>query len=92
MSSSLKPLRIFIASPSDVGAEREIAREVVETLDKELAEHEGYVLRALGWEDVAPGRGRAQALINPLVRKADLLVGGTVETFRYAYRQGRVRH
>ncbi len=70
-----KLLKIFIASPSDVGEERQIARDVVRGLDTDSAEGLGFTLKAVGWEDVPPGRGRPQGLINPEVKQADLLVG-----------------
>jgi hypothetical protein len=66
---------IFVASPSDVAEEREIARAVIAEVSKEIKEFAKFTLEACGWEDVRPGLGRPQALINPLVEKADLLVG-----------------
>ena len=66
--------RIFIASPSDVAQERELAREIIARVSKAQASRK-IVLEARGWEDVAPGLGRPQALINPEVKQADLLVG-----------------
>jgi hypothetical protein len=66
--------RIFIASPSDVAQERELAREIIAQVSKAQASRK-IVLEARGWEDVAPGLGRPQSLINPEVKQADLLVG-----------------
>jgi formylglycine-generating enzyme required for sulfatase activity len=74
MAERLTSYRIFIASPGDVAAEREIARKVIDETSKFL-ESRKISLQARGWEDVAPGLGRAQGLINPEVEKADLLVG-----------------
>ena len=71
--------RIFVASPRDVAEERESARKVITALGKDLVEVGEFTVEACGWEDVRPGLapapGRTQALINPLVDDADLLIG-----------------
>jgi len=97
--------RIFIASPSDVAQERELAREIIARVSKAQASRK-IVLEARGWEDVAPGLGRPQALINPEVKQADLLVGvlwkrfgtntgvaesGTEEEFNIFYQRWQAR-
>ena len=74
-SSTVRLLKIFIASPGDVKLEREKAREEILSL-RTLAHNHGFDLEAVGWDThVAPGMGRSQALINPLVRECDLFVG-----------------
>jgi formylglycine-generating enzyme required for sulfatase activity len=79
MEPSVHRYRVFVASPSDVAQERSIARKVIAELSRNLGDDGGFTLEAWGWEDVRPGLapepGRAQALINPLVDEADLLIG-----------------
>jgi len=68
-------LKVFLASPGDVKLERDKAREEIIAL-RPLAQKHGFDLQPLGWEnDVSPGAGRPQALINPLVRECDLFIG-----------------
>jgi hypothetical protein len=64
-----------MASPRDVSEERSIAREVIDSLGKELGGAGQCTIEACGWEDVRAGLGRPQALINPLVQECDVLVG-----------------
>jgi len=68
-------LRIFLASPGDLVAERRRAREVVDDVNKSTAESLGYFVELLGWEDTLPGADRAQDLINDDLMKCDLFVG-----------------
>src|SRR5574340_422678 len=75
MAEQRKLYRIFVASPSDVGPEREIARSVIAGVSRDLGAAAKLTLEAHGWEDVRPGLGRPQELINPLVDEADVLVG-----------------
>jgi hypothetical protein len=99
-ADSIRRYRVFIASPGDVERERQIAREVVLELSNRVGSAGGFVLEPVGWEThAALGAGRPQALINPLVREADLFIGilwarfgtdtgeaesGTVEEFQLA--------
>ncbi len=72
---NVRLLKIFIASPGDVKLEREKAREEILSL-RPIAHKHGFDLQPVGWEtDAAPGTGRPQALINPLVRECDLFIG-----------------
>lgn len=75
MAENLRYCRVFVASPSDVAEEREIARKVISETGRDVKKFGEITIEACGWEDVRPGLGRAQALINPLVKQADLLVG-----------------
>ncbi len=73
--STVRLLKIFIASPGDVKLEREKAREEIFTL-RSLAHNHGFDLEAVSWEThAAPGMGRSQTLINPLVVECDLFIG-----------------
>ena len=62
MRNTLTPFRVFVASPSDLTAERSRLKE----LEKELrddAEHARYSLRICDWRDAGPGAGRPQGVI-----------------------------
>ena len=67
---------VFIASPSDVRPEREIARQVIYEWNAAHAESEKAVLQPIGWETHSyPEMGeRPQEIINRLVTKSDILV------------------
>ncbi|MCP4689218.1 MAG: DUF4062 domain-containing protein, partial [Desulfobacterales bacterium] len=75
MKSKLE-LSVFIASPGDVGEEREIAREACEDLSGKplMRDTLGLSLLATGWEDVFPSPGRPQEIINSLVRECDIFI------------------
>jgi hypothetical protein len=75
VGDSRRVLRVFLASPGDLGPERRRAKEVVDELNQAVAAAFGYVIELLGWEDTLPGYERAQALINADVEKSDLFVG-----------------
>lgn len=70
-------IKVMIASPSDVTAERQVIREVIDDWNAEHAEDRGLILMDIGWESHAsPEMGdRPQEIINrQLLRDADLLV------------------
>lgn len=78
MPFSATVLRVMIASPGDVQAERNVVREVVGEWNSTNGAHRGVMLLAVGWEtDVAPEMGDApQHIIDKRILKdADLLVG-----------------
>ncbi|HSQ33075.1 MAG TPA: hypothetical protein VLN49_24645 [Gemmatimonadaceae bacterium] len=71
-------LRLMIASPGDVQAERSVVREVVSEWNSTNGAHSNVMLLAVGWEtDVAPEMGDApQKIIDKrILANADLLVG-----------------
>jgi tetratricopeptide (TPR) repeat protein len=61
-NQSLKKLRIFAASPSDVATERAKLETVVGLL-KPLADHIGITIEVVDWRKVVPDMGRPQQLI-----------------------------
>ncbi len=78
---------VMIASPSDLGSERDCVEACVAEWSRQRAEATGVVLLPLRWElDSVPelGRGDGQAVINrQLVERADILIalfGNTVGT------------
>jgi len=73
---NLKKVTVFIASPGDVADERDLVRKAVERVNRLVAKHQGFLLEAIGWEDIPSGTGnRAQEVINPYVDSADIFVG-----------------
>ncbi|MEZ6057694.1 MAG: DUF4062 domain-containing protein [Planctomycetaceae bacterium] len=66
MAKQITQITIFVASPSDVAAERTVLDEVVTELNATLGDHFDLQLRLLKWEnDVRPGFGEdAQDVIN----------------------------
>lgn len=68
-------LNIFLASPSDVAAERATVEDVVASVNKSVGPRLGWFINLYKWEDTAPGFGRPQTLINPKVDECDLFVG-----------------
>lgn len=70
--------KIFLASPSDVAKERQIARETINKWNELHSEETGIVLQAIGWEthSYASMGDRAQGLLNKQILKdADFLIG-----------------
>jgi hypothetical protein len=73
--SQRRLIRVFIASPGDLGPERQRAREVADELNSTLGRQFDVEIDLLGWEDTLPGVGRPQALINSDVDNCDLFIG-----------------
>ena len=72
-----RSIRLFVASPGDVAAERALLPDVVKRLNRVVAQPLGAHLDLWRWEDDAsPGlhRGGPQALIDPQVDRADLVL------------------
>jgi len=73
-------IRIFLASPGDVIAERKLVKEAVDALNGNVADENGFVLQLFSWEtNSRPGLDEegAQEWLNRVLRieKIDLLVG-----------------
>jgi len=69
-----KVLRVFMASPGDLGEERRLFRGIVDEVNRSKANGRGTQLEPLGWEDTLPGSGRPQELINEDVKRCDLMI------------------
>lgn len=67
-------LRVFLACPGDLVAERSRFPRILETVNTLRAHSMGFHLEAVGWERVVPSFGRPQELINNELRTADLTV------------------
>ena len=77
MSYDARVFNVMIASPSDVGSERSIVREVIHDWNAVHSERENIVLLPVESEShSSPEMGRPQEIINrQTVDKCDLLVG-----------------
>lgn len=76
MLESLKKLRIFAASPSDVASERAKLENVVASL-KPMADYLGLTLEVVDWRAVVPDAGRPQQVILDQLRPTswDIFIG-----------------
>lgn len=73
-------LSVFLASPGDVQAERDEAREVIEEMNRTVGREKGVVLEAVGWEThTYPAYGQdPQGLVNDQIGDMtlyDLFIG-----------------
>jgi hypothetical protein len=75
MQQKISVFRIFIASPNDLGEERQALRGIVDDTNSIFRQETDWRIELLGWEDTLPGAGRPQELINVDVDKADLFIG-----------------
>jgi hypothetical protein len=77
MASQLtrRVLRVFLASPSDVGEERTVAERIASDVNKTVGRLLQWQIDLLKWEDKGPAVGRPQSIINPDVDQCDLFVG-----------------
>jgi hypothetical protein len=75
MQASRHIFTVFLASPNDVVKERRAAEEVVEWVNKSVANDLGWQIEIHVWEETLPSFGRPQISINPLVDKCDLFIG-----------------
>ncbi|HJQ27403.1 MAG TPA: SUMF1/EgtB/PvdO family nonheme iron enzyme [Blastocatellia bacterium] len=72
---TLKPLRVFVASPGDVKPERERVPGIIQKVNRLAAHSKGIHLDSWLWDmDAIPAAGEPQALINPQLDKADIVV------------------
>lgn len=74
MALSLSGRQIFLASPGGLRSERDRLRKTIEHRNHASAYWHGVAFIARGWEEVAGGLGRPQALINEIVDECDYTV------------------
>ena len=68
-------LRVFVASPGDVKAERDVMAHVIERVNDTLGEENALRLTLFRWEKQAvPGLGEPQPQLNPDLDRADIVV------------------
>jgi hypothetical protein len=83
MSASRRIFKVFLASPSDVAKERRAAEEIVEWVNKSVANELGWQVEIHLWEETLPLFCRPQVSINPLVDECDLFIGQVARSCRY---------
>ena len=105
LQKTVRLIRVFVASPGDVGEERERAGAVIARVNQRHALGKGILLEPWRWEDDSvPGLGRPQENINPSLDEAAVVVlmiwnrmgspsgkaeSGTVEEFERAVERNR---
>lgn len=98
MTRSITEVKVFVASPGDLKAERDALAEVIEDLNDTF---DDLHVRLLRWEqDTVPAMGRPQGLVNEQLGDYDIFIGlmwrrfgtstgvaesGTEEEFNRAY-------
>jgi hypothetical protein len=75
-----RKVRVFLASPGEVAQERAIAREVLDEINRTVADERGVVFQVYGWDsDAYPGYGGdGQSIINREIGdmgRYDLFIG-----------------
>src|SRR5215471_13738938 len=80
MAQNTKILRVVVASPGDVEAERSTVPKILEELNHGIADDRGLRLEAIRWEtDTYPGFNPEgpQGLIDPIlsIESADIVIG-----------------
>jgi tetratricopeptide (TPR) repeat protein len=74
MPVDLRGLRIFVATPGGLDAERREFRRLLLRFNEDDAHERGTTFIPVGWELTLAGVGRPQELINDEVRRSDYLV------------------
>ncbi len=75
MATSLRLIRVFLASPGDLSEERRAAKGVVEEFNAEWSKHLTCMIELVGWEDTVSVFGRPQEIINKELESCELFVG-----------------
>ncbi len=108
MDQSMRVVRIFVASPSDVESERVCLMHVVDEINRTWGTEACCHMELVRWEShVAPDMGRPQEVVNRQIDPYDIFIGimwkrfgtptgeadsGTVEEFELAYTSWRQTH
>src|SRR5438270_7250871 len=74
MHTTIRTLKVFLASPGDVKPERAAADELVNDMNKQMRDL-GWQVILFMWEDVPPGFGRPQEIINARVDECAVFLG-----------------
>jgi hypothetical protein len=74
MQTTIRTLKVFLASPGDVKPERAAAEELVNDMNKQMRAL-GWQIMLYMWEDVPPGFGRPQEIINANVDECAVFLG-----------------
>lgn len=74
-SDAIRVIRVFLASPSDLGEERRAARAAVDEINRTVARPNGFHVDLIGWEDTLSTAGRPQAVINEDLESCEMFIG-----------------
>jgi hypothetical protein len=74
MTSHISSIKVFLASPSDLAAERLAVRRGIDEVNASASKL-NQQFELLCWEDRSPDAGRAQAVINSDVDTCDVFIG-----------------
>ena len=73
---TVRKVRVFVASPGDVDAERNTLPTVVQELNTTIAPHKNCFLELVRWEThCTPEMGRPQGVINAQIGRYDIFLG-----------------
>lgn len=75
MTRQTREFAVFVGSPSDMPAEREAVLRAARSVNEALGRPFALRLNVEGWEQVQPGMGRPQSLINARVDECDVFIG-----------------
>lgn len=75
MADTRKIVKVFLASPGDLGDERLAAKAVVDEFNLLTADDLGYQVELIGWEETVATFGRPQATINLELARCELFIG-----------------
>jgi|CXWL01.1.fsa_nt_gi hypothetical protein len=76
MTSPVTLMRVLVASPDDVAAERVIVRELIDEFNSIWADDKGIRLEFVGWENFSPGSGtEPQEVIDRQLPEYEIFLG-----------------
>lgn len=75
MAETRTIVRVFLASPSDLNEERQLAKQIVDDFNKSWADHLGHQVELMGWEDTVSTYRRPQEAINQDLARCELFIG-----------------
>lgn len=78
MARTITEVQVFMASPSDVSAERALVGEIVAELNRTIAPDLGVAMRLIRWEDMIPSieRRAQEVILNQAdIDACDILIG-----------------
>jgi len=70
-----KEIRVFVSSPGDCDVERQAVSRVLGELNLTVGEREGLFFSPVRWEDLPPGAGSPQSVIDLHLGAYNILVG-----------------
>ena len=75
MSETVQVIRVFLASPGDLGEERGAVKKAADEINTLLARPMGFQIDLIGWEDTISAAGRPQSIINEDLKTCEFFIG-----------------